>query len=141
MAISKTGSYLPRLFSKIKPVVVGGTLASGKSLGSTVGAEVKKDLTHPLTMAFGPMSVAMGENSVGGEIAGMATGSAGATLAGRAFDKIVTKFPKVGPLKYLRLLPVIAGGLAGYGVGSDLGNKYTPVWKRKLPFEKQVKKM
>jgi len=81
-----------------------------------------KSITGALGLGMGTMSVTGGMNSVGGEAAGGVAGLAGGNM-GR-------KIMKSMGLGKLSILGAAAGGMYGYSKGSDLANKYIPIYKR-----------
>lgn len=129
MAITKTGKL-----GLLKSIGQGvGNFLKGKdvpkkSVGSLFSRdgvkEVGKMATNPWGLGFMALDVGSGQNSLGGAAAGGVGATFGAELGSRALHR----FGRVG-----RLAGMLGGGLAGYSVGSPIGNAVKPGWRRPAP--------
>lgn len=84
----------------------------------------------PFTVGLSSLALANGSESVGGAVGGAVAGSAAYKGANKLLGSL--KFLNKGRLgPWAKTIGGLAAMQAGFGTGSSLGNRYTPIWKRK----------
>lgn len=99
-----------------------------------LGSKFIKDTLTPMNLGLSTLNIASGETSVGGELTGQATSTTARYMINPLLDKIYKDgvTPNTIKRKFGRGALGLITSIGAYIGGNYLGNKYIPIYKRKL---------